>query len=234
MLTYNVNWGQDEDFRSNPKKTLEAIKKINADVLVLQEITAVWEKNLKAQFKNRYPYQLYQLTENGGGKAILSKFPIVKSLQIPSKFKWYPLLIAYIKSNIGLIQVVDVHLTPTFLPHAVNGIQKISAFEAPNRRLQEMVHFFSLLRKDTPILLAGDFNESDKGLALHYLRKMGYRDVLAQNRSFYTWHRKYPPLVIKRRLDHVFYKDPIRVLRVQALLEGGSDHYPLVVDFTRP
>lgn len=231
VVTYNVNWGHDEDFRSDPVKTMATLVKLKADILLLQETTKEWEKTLRQKLTKTYPYQDYLPTSNGGGKAILSRFPILKKSTIHSKFGWYPSQIALIKTPIGLIQFVNIHLTPTYLPHHVVGIRKISPFEAPNRRYQEIYHFYKHLKKNIPTVIAGDFNESDKGFAVKYLTEARYTDALLQNKEFFTWHRNYLPLVVKRRLDHVFYKDNLKAIRVQALYEGGSDHYPLVVDF---
>lgn len=231
IVSYNINWGKDEDFRSDPIKTTEAIRQLKGDVLLLQETTKTWEKTLRRQFGKTYPYQDYLPTNNGGGKAILSRFPILKKNIIPSAFGWYPCQMDLIKTPIGLIQVINVHLTPTFLPHQIQGIKRVSPFEAPNRRKQEVFHFLSHIKKNLPTIIGGDFNESDKGFALNYLKQSGFKDALLKNKSFFTWHRPFGPIVIKRRLDHVFYTDNLRAFRVQVLFEGGSDHYPLAVDF---
>lgn len=233
VLTYNINWGHDDDFHSDPVKTINAIKKLKADILVLQEITPEWEKTFRKELGHTYPYQDYQQTGNGGGKAVLSKFPIVRELRIHSPFGWYPTQADLIRTNFGLVQLINVHLTPSYLPHAINGIKKVTSFEAPNRRLQEIAHFFQHTQAHLPTIIAGDFNESDKGFAVAYLHKVGFKDAMGQNRDFHTWYRNFGPIAIKRRIDHVFYNKNLRAFRVQVFYEGGSDHYPLVVDFDR-
>ncbi len=231
VVTYNINWGHDDDFKSHPSKTIHAIKRLNADILVLQETTEDWEKTLRKNLRAQYPYQDYLQTGNGGGKAILSKFPITRKLRIPSQFSWYPTQLDFIKTPYGIFQVINVHLTPTYLPHAVNGIKKISSFEAPNRRLQEIAHFFRYIRPGLPTIIAGDFNESDKGFAVAYLHRVGFKDAMRQNKRFHTWYRTFGPITVKRRIDHVFYNKDLKAVRVQVLHAGGSDHYPLAVDF---
>jgi endonuclease/exonuclease/phosphatase family metal-dependent hydrolase len=234
IVSYNINWGHDEDFKSDPIKTTDAIEKSKAEVLILQESTPQWEKVFRKRFGQLYPYQDYEHTKNGGGKAILSKFPIIKKGRIPSAFGWYPVQADLIQVPSGVVQIVNVHLTPTFVPHPIPGMKKVTSFAAPNQRLQEIYHFLNYLKKNVPTIIAGDFNESDKGFALRYLSQHGFQDAILRNKSFFTWHHQFGPIVVRRRLDHVFYSPTLEPFRVQTLFEGGSDHYPLVVDFKRP
>src|SRR5690349_17152823 len=51
VMTYNVNYGH-----TGRDETLDAIDAGNADLVLLQEITASWEKQLRKRFKTRYPH----------------------------------------------------------------------------------------------------------------------------------------------------------------------------------
>src|ERR1700760_2529175 len=72
LLSYNVNYGNRE-----PRASLDAIAEADADVVLLQEITARWQAALADRFAADYPVHVYRLHgRNAGGLAVLSKLPV--------------------------------------------------------------------------------------------------------------------------------------------------------------
>lgn len=107
----------------------------------------------------------------------------------------------------------------------------------PVRRAEiEEIHAAAMDRAaGVPLVIAGDFNESDGGSAIRWLtREQGYVDAL---RSFdhytSTWHWQAGPLPLRGRLDHVAVGPGLRAVEARVLKEGMSDHYPVRVVIER-
>ncbi len=57
LMTYNVNWGKDEDWKvTKPQATLRAMSLSNADIILLQEITPTWERLGAVYNSHRQPH----------------------------------------------------------------------------------------------------------------------------------------------------------------------------------
>lgn len=232
VVTYNVNWGEGPWDMTNPMATIRAIQVINPDVIMLQETTQTWQVLMDRYLKGQFHYRIFHHFFQGGGIAFLSKYPILSKEIIPSKPGWYPAWLVEIRTPIGTIQFLNVHLVPTNSPHDTAGLKSISLLKASSIRRKEIHYFYHMLNRNQPTIIGGDFNEGDMGKAATYLRQQGFQDALAYVKpQIHTWRWKKGFMTFADRYDRVFYTPQLRVSNVQVLHEGESDHFPTVVDF---
>ena len=104
--------------------------------------------------------------------------------------------------------------------------QKIRNWEADNFR----VFLDSLEAKDTPVIIAGDFNDWSGSYCMNTIRDSVYKDAWWEGGfgfgiTYDEWH-------LKMRLDHILYSRHFKLENVYVEKSKFSDHRPLVADFT--
>ncbi|MBI5778239.1 MAG: endonuclease/exonuclease/phosphatase family protein [Planctomycetes bacterium] len=171
VLTWNVNWGM-----SGAYKTLAVVRDAGADIVCLQETTSNWETLLRRELSSIYPHMSFRHSGGAGGQAILAKKPFQEREYVLPEDAWFPGWICELETDIGLIQILSVHLHPqlndrgSFTPSAYVTTKKV--------RLNEVQTLFPLLKKETPSLILGDFNEDEDDKASQWVAEQGFTDAL--------------------------------------------------------
>jgi endonuclease/exonuclease/phosphatase family metal-dependent hydrolase len=230
LLTYNVNFGGPA-----PELALDAIERADADVVCLQETTDAWEQAIRVRFAARYPHMRFNDPGAAGGSGILSKHPLSRVEFVETQAGWFPACLAMVETPGGPILITGVHLRP---PVSDRGSFASGYFTTPPVRRAEIkeIHAAAAERASgAPVVIAGDFNESDNGSAVRWLtREQGYVDALRSfDRYSSTWHWQVGPLPLSGRLDHVAVGPGLRAVEAQVMKEGMSDHYPVRVVLER-
>jgi endonuclease/exonuclease/phosphatase (EEP) superfamily protein YafD len=227
ILTYNVNWGGPE-----PNLAAEIIKKSGAEIVCLQETTSAWEGFLRTNVANDYPFMDFRSSPNrmGGGLAFLSKTPMEEIAYVPSNTGWFDGWIRAFETDIGRIQVLNVHLHPQV---GERGSWSIGGylFTGDDRR-KEVQRFSEALAPSTPKVVAGDFNDTDHGAPVKWLKKQGFTDALREfDRHSDTWEWHASLIHIRRRLDHIMFSPELSCCSAAVIHAGASDHFPVVATF---
>ncbi len=225
LLTYNLNY-------ANPDRaaTMRAIADVDADVVLLQEVDADWQRDLVASFAKRYPHQAFRSAQRyAGGIAVLSKVPIRSEEAIPSPHAtWFPAQRVVVDAPFGELQILNVHLRP-----AVDGRSWIKGFvTTPPLRRREVEAYWPKLAKDLPTIVAGDFNEMADGKAIEFLTEKGLARVATKGPR--TWrYVDHGHELLKMDIDHVMIDDSLSAHGGEVLDAGTSDHRPVVVTIER-
>lgn len=220
LATYNVNFGLAAD-----PETLAAIAGTRADVVLLQETNARWERSIRGALGGVYPHMVFVEPSDrpAGGSAILSRYPIESVDRSASAVGWFDALRAVIHTEQGALQVLNVHLKPP-----IEGSDPlIGAFTTPPARAREMRRHVRGLRSDLPTIVAGDFNEAAGGGIEVLARERGMRDAFG-GAACTTWHWRVSSVQVHQQLDHVVHDERIEVLDVGVMPAGRSDHDPVV------
>lgn len=234
LMTYNVNWGKDDDWKvTKPQATLKAMDLTNADMILLQEITPTWERLIRQKFYSKYPYQQFRQIKNSCGFAVLSKFPFTTRFYIDPHIGWYPVWIMTTMTPLGKMQIANLHLTPPLVSESDMGFLASAVFTTPAVRLAEAHYVYSLLNPKLTTIIAGDFNENETGSAVQFMRNHFYDVFKIERPPIYTWRWESPLFTLTDRLDHIFYSRDLMQVRLQVLKAGNSDHYPLIVDLVK-
>jgi endonuclease/exonuclease/phosphatase (EEP) superfamily protein YafD len=227
VMTYNLNYA-NPDFG----KTLDAIARGEADVVLLQEVSPAWRDALDARFAALYPHRVFHAhTRMAGGLAVLSKLPIDKAEEWPPPAgtgAWYPASRLIVRAPFGPLQILNVHLRP-----ALEGGSWLRGFlTTPDVRRAEIAAHWRKLDHALPTLVAGDFNEDPTGRALDYLAGEGLTRVPTTGPT--TWHYETTDRgaafdLLKMDIDHVVIDRRLIARDAHVLAAGTSDHRPVVV-----
>lgn len=221
LMTFNVNFANHDR-----PGALDTIAAADADVVLLQEITTPWKKDLAKRFAKTYPYQTFYVHPHmpAGGIAVLSKFPIKDELLIASpNADWFPGQRLVIDSGIGKLQILNVHLRP-----AIDDGSWLKGYitTRPMRRA-EIEEYWKHLSTGMPTLVAGDFNEDTSGRAVEFLEQHSLSRVAMTADQPPTWHYKDDLLTMS--IDHVMIDGSLTASDAHVIDAGGSDHRPVVV-----
>ncbi|HSN27989.1 MAG TPA: endonuclease/exonuclease/phosphatase family protein [Kofleriaceae bacterium] len=225
LMTYNVNFGN----RDVPA-TLDAIAEEDADIVLLQEITAEWQRALASRFAAQYPVQVFRIhTRAAGGLAVLSKLPIKAEEVLPCPERgWFPAERLVLETGFGALQILNIHLRP-----AIDGGSWFKGFlTTPPLRRREIEAYWKKLARDLPTIVAGDFNEDPTGSAIAFLSRQGLARVPTDGPT--TWRYEHVANgkahdVLRMDIDHVMVDRSLVGRNGRVLDAGTSDHRPVVV-----
>lgn len=222
VVTYNLNFANPDR-----KATLVAIEQIDADIVLLQEVSPAWQRDLEQRLATRYPNRRFHAHQArlAGGIAVLSKLPIASDRVIDSPLaSWFPAELVTIDAPFGPLQIVNLHLRP-----AVDGDSWVKGYlTTPPLRRREIEAYWPSVAAKLPTIVAGDFNEAvDGGRALAFLVKQGLTAAAADGPE--TWHYE----LLKINIDHVLVDDQLAASDGHVLDVGTSDHRPVVVTITK-
>lgn len=138
------------------------------------------------------------------------------------------------------ITVYGVHLSlprreqPHFnIRTSINTLDFILRYDETHRNRQ-IHNLLGYIQAETnPVILAGDFNTSHTSPIINNFSEIGLRDAFLTVGA--DWGMTYPYLPPKYpmiRIDYIWYSSQLRPLRMQVGEFIGSDHLPLVVDFS--
>mgnify|MGYP001254151260 CR=1 FL=1 len=203
---------------TNAPALLALVARENPDVVVLEEPTVRWLRDL-APLSDRYPIHAARPREDNFGAAIFCKtnarsaeiFLLSDPEEAPSS-----------QARIGVgdktITVVGTHpLAP--------------CCEAMWRGRNAFTHELALRLKATqgPLVVTGDFNNTPWSATFQdFLATSGLRDSAQGHGPLPTWPTANPLLRIP--LDHCFVSRDVQVIAKRLGPDIGSDHLPLIID----
>jgi endonuclease/exonuclease/phosphatase family metal-dependent hydrolase len=226
LLTYNVNWGG-----AGADQVAAIIRDSKAEIVCLQETTPEWEHLLKQVMPADYGFARFRQSEGrmGGGLAFFSKLPAREVAYIPSATGWFDGWIVEFATASGPVQVLNVHLRP---PVSDRGSWVSGYFNTRDDRVAEIEKFTQHAKRGVPLIVAGDFNDSENSAVVQWLEKRGLTNALPQfDRSTPTWRWKYSGITLKRRMDHIMYSPELHCSGAEVIQAGPSDHFPVLAWF---
>lgn len=223
VVSYNINWGFVK-----PGNVADFLREVDADVICLQETHRYWEVFLKERLGGRYRHSVFEERGGAGGIAIMSKYKLEKVELIEPKSGWFPSLLAEVRTPIGLLQFLNVHLKP---PLSDEGSVRISAlYRTPNIHLKEIEEFVAIMDSAKPLVIAGDFNEDERGKAIRWLIDKGFVDALSVYDTYSkTWEWEVSSgIKFKNRYDHIILSKGLDCTGARVMQVEASDHMPVL------
>jgi len=234
VATYNVNWGNDQWKNHKPLNTVNAIAKLNADIVLLQEVTPPWEKLIRQNLSGQYKHQSYKHYKEASGLAVLSKYPFHSVKFIKPNGGWHPTWIVQAQTKLGSVQLVNVHLSPSLVDHKNIGVLGQGLIIGPKKRRQEIQELLPQIPKRSKTIIAGDFNENGTGAVASHLQSHHYTNAFTESKKKqHTWSWRVGLFELRNSFDQIYYTHDLKAVNVQVLHEGSSDHYPVAVDLVR-
>jgi endonuclease/exonuclease/phosphatase (EEP) superfamily protein YafD len=221
VASYNVNFGLAGD-----GPTIEAIRALGADVVFLQETHRGWERPLRDALADDYPHiEFRHHRTRPGGLAVLSKLAFDAGDVIAETAGSFPAWRVELDSEIGRVQVLNVHLYPPVLRYRPDGWWA-AYFESQKTHLAEIKAFIAELDPELPAVVLGDFNEDAGGPAVKHLLAGGFVHALTERTPTWRWDTRFG--TIHWELDHILLGPGLRAVAARVDTGGNSDHVPLV------
>jgi len=219
---------------SSYKKAKLIIKKNQPSILILQELGNSWE-NALGETLSKFPYSAKLPVNTTYGYFPLPKFLL--PLFIPKEklfigvFSHLPFerimtdqSDSYIRGSFKfkekIFTLVGVHLT--------SPIGKVRTYKR-NKQLNGLVE--EIQKNNQPTVVVGDFNITPWSLYFQdFIQKSQLRDTRKGIGIYPTWLAQFPPLSIP--IDHSLASDGIEVGSFSLGPSFGSDHLPMILDFS--
>jgi endonuclease/exonuclease/phosphatase (EEP) superfamily protein YafD len=200
-----------------PEKVLSLIGRTHPDIVTLAEVSPMWVGKLKL-IEAAYPHPLICASDvRIGGGAILSSRPMSGG----RCFDRGTFATAAVNLNGRPVHVVALHLG---WPWPSDQWWQIERLAAP----------MAMIR--SPALVAGDFNAVSWSAAVTAMAKSGGLDIVDPIGA--TWFYRKAPAWLRPwfglEIDHIMTKGGIAVHSARILEDVGSDHAPVLVEFSLP
>ncbi|TPN45188.1 endonuclease/exonuclease/phosphatase family protein [Mesorhizobium sp. B1-1-7] len=201
-----------------PKKVLSLIGRTNPDVITLDEVSAMWETEL-GYITSAYPYRILCPYPNGVfGVALLSRRPFAAD-SAPHCEPRGAMAIAAVDFGGTAVNVAAIHLSWPW-PREQNW------------QIGELSNSISSLGETA--IMAGDCNAVPWSAAVRRVASLGGLTVMPSAGP--TWLYIKLPDVLRRfaglPIDQVFSKGGVTVHSATRLEDTGSDHLPVLVEFS--
>jgi endonuclease/exonuclease/phosphatase (EEP) superfamily protein YafD len=215
LLVYNVNC-RNPDIDG----TVALIDRVDADLVLLQEISQPWQLALE---RLPYPHRAVHLDARAsGGLAVLSRAPIEHDeLIAATPDGWFPAQ----RVLVAGFEILHVHLRP-----AMDERGWVTGYvTTPPIRLRQIESYWQHVTRACPVIVAGDYNEEPAGTTCAFLVARGLARAVTAGVT--TWHYvRDGREVLALDIDHVMTEARVVASDPHVLDEGTSDHRPVVVD----
>ncbi len=239
VITYNIHRAIGVDRRFRPQRIVDILCHYDADVVMLQEVDEgaprSRELNLAKELAEAAGYPHFALGHNVSlrkgryGNATLSRFPILRERNID-------LSVAESWIRRGC-QHTTLELNGTGrVLEAFNLHLGLSARErAKQVELLKRSHEFASVDPETPVLVAGDFNDWRSLLQPTFTNGFGFGCATERRRGPYRCIPTYPAFSPQGGLDRIYHRGPLKLVSIQAgrvqAARVASDHLPIVAEF---
>jgi endonuclease/exonuclease/phosphatase family metal-dependent hydrolase len=231
IATYNIHKCRGMDARTRPDRILEVIRRLDADIVALQEVVGAGPEEdgqaayLGAHLGMGWVMSTTRLLRGKSyGNVVLSRFPIEEHVTRDLTYgKQEPRGCQRADIEIGgrVLHVYNVHLGTALLER--------------RQQAPQLAEFVADPGVSGPKVLLGDFNEWIKGLTSRTLDKMLQGVDLS---AYLRRRRTYPGMFPVFHLDHIYLSGGLEVEHVELprtrLTLIASDHLPLVAEVRLP
>ncbi len=230
IVTYNIHSGIGRDKKHDYKRIGQFLANSGADVVLLQEMdTRPSERNTAQDIKDICADNTFDLIpspairepEGWYGNAILTRFDVLNHDTVDvSQRGRQPrnVQVVELKTEKTSLTVVNTH-------KGLKKLERRSQFSLLHEHLSHR-----LKERQTPLVLAGDFNE------WQFFSKAfkGLNELLSQQKVGATFPSHFPVFA----LDRVWVSDDIKVKSCRKLKNAKtriySDHLPVLIDIALP
>ena len=210
VLTFNT-WFRNDRM----EKTVAFLLSSNADVVILQEVTATNVDSL-ARMLSSYPHRTFTPGARHG-LAIFSRWPLrAEHLEVEPRM-----------TRIARVEVDWQGTSLTIFAAHLNWPLGPRTANARKRELQTLAA--NVRTESKPVIVAGDFNLTPWSRHFdQFIADSGVADCAIGQGLLATWPSQVLPARI--RIDHCFVSAHWHVHRVEVGPRLGSDHLPVIVD----
>lgn len=212
LMNLNASNGHTE-------QVLKTVGQFDPDILLLEEVTPKWAKELQA-LHGAYLHRLDGSQEGCFGIMLLSKYPMGHAEFIEIGDAGLPSIRADIYLPEHVFTLIGTHpLPPVGRGYAMHRNNQLAALP-------------ELIKSQTrPVLLIGDLNTSPWS---PYFRDLLRDSGLKNSMKGFGFQPSWPAQIrlLRIPIDHMLYADGITIHNRMVGGDVGSDHFPVIVDFS--
>ena len=204
---------------NNSKRVLESIAQADPDLLLLEEVTPQWAEKM-ATLESQYKYRIAQPQAGCFGIMLLSKYPLERGKVVEVGSGGVPSIVAEAYFPKGVVSIIGTHPPPP------------TGAEFSKHRNSQLAALPELVEKQNhPVLLMGDLNTTPwSPYFTQLVRESGLKNSMKGFGHQPSWPRK--PFFLRIPLDHMLHSPEITIHNRMVGQEVGSDHFPVIVDFS--
>jgi vancomycin resistance protein VanJ len=204
----------------------EVIRKEKPDILLIQEFSPALVSPSFHGLDNLYPELYMDRAPKDFGQAIFSRYPLK---QVSTEFDKGRTQKILIETPAGQIAIWNVHPIPPYLIPP----------EQYDTQMSSLVGDIAKIKG--PLIVAGDFNATDQSEAYrmvnNYLKdaywEVGWGFGFSYPAPPYTFMDSRIQTGPLWRIDHIFHSQDFIATSAHTLSKsGGSDHFPIVAEFS--
>lgn len=200
-------------------RVLELVKSHSPDFILFIEINQVWLNALEG-LHNSYPFSIELGRDDNYGMVLFSRFKSRKASIHHFGNAGLPSIIAEYDFNGESFTIIGSHPPP---PKGAENSK------LRNQQLSEIANY--AIAKEGTIMLIGDLNITPWSPFFHRLLRDGGLINSAIGFGYQpTWPTKIPFLQLP--IDHCLVSPEVVVVQKRIGPDIGSDHYPVIVDFS--
>ncbi|MDF7798099.1 endonuclease/exonuclease/phosphatase family protein [Pontiellaceae bacterium B1224] len=202
----------------NTAQVIYAITNASPDLIVLEEVTPHWAFEL-SQLATNYPHHIMEPQEGCFGIMLLSRYPLAHGEIVEIGNAGVPSIITEVHFPEGAVSVIATHPLPP-----------ITASYARERNGQLEALSAVVKQQKYPVLLIGDLNVTTWSPYFQTLvKESGLKDSMKGFGFQPSWAANF---FLKIPIDHMLHASEINIHNRQIGPDIGSDHFPVIVDFT--
>jgi endonuclease/exonuclease/phosphatase family metal-dependent hydrolase len=239
VITYNIHRAIGVDRRFRPQRIVDILKHYDADIVMLQEVDEgvprSRELNLAKELAEAAGYPHFALGHNVSlrkgryGNATLSRFPILRERNIDLSVEE-----SWIRRG---CQHTTLEMNGTGRHLEVFNLHLGLSARERNKQIDllKRSHEFSSVDPETPVLVAGDFNDWRSLLQSTFTNGFGFGCATERRRGPYRCIPTYPAFSPQGGLDRIYHRGPLQLVSVHScrmqIARVASDHLPVLAEF---
>ncbi|MHA5049650.1 endonuclease/exonuclease/phosphatase family protein [Streptomyces sp. SD15] len=212
VMTSNVQFG------AGTESLITAVERQRPDIVFVQECETTCSTALRNTFQGgAYPYRASVEGAGSDGSVIISRFPLTRADGVRGTM-----------GMPGAVADVDGHAVRLQLAHPMPPLPgQLDVWRGELGELRD----YAAGDRNTPTILAGDFNASQDHAAFRRILDTGLRDAsrLAGSPRAPSWPAPTTP-TLGAQIDHVLVSEDFSAHKATFFGITGSDHRALVVD----
>lgn len=215
ILVANVLYKNDEH-----QLLLDVVEEKDPDFIVVVEGTWRWKTALES-LEQTYRFERSPQYIFGGARIFLYSKVAFELVDVDVQYSYNrPLLVVRILDPEKPFLLVATHPYPPNLPNT---------YAMRNQQKQELSEFIQ--QQNEPLIVAGDLNNT---VWSPHFQKFLRENSLKNARDGFGWNPSWRPeeSFIKIPIDHILYKGDFQFHDFSNVTDIGSDHYPIVADFS--
>ena len=200
-------------------KVMELIHTFEPDFILLIETNHRWDRALD-EIRSLYPYENVALREDNYGLSLFSRIPFAEAEVITIGEKPLPTLVVKLQLDGAYLTMIGTHPPPP------KGKQNANF---RNMHLKELSSFVRSI--EGKVILCGDLNITRwSPFFQEFLKESDLKDSAMGFGYQPTWPTDLPIFLIP--IDHCLVSTGISVINRRIGPKIGSDHYPIIFEFS--